>query len=105
MSVTVDEVLTLQVGIYRNGKSTVRAVQLTEANGRAVWAWADSKTLVGPDGSVYGLRIFSPGGDQFARFGDWVVQCPLNAFWAVTDRKFAADYEPIGKSESVEARP
>ncbi|PWR08595.1 hypothetical protein DKT68_15385 [Micromonospora acroterricola] len=71
---------------YRNSAGLhVQAVQLTKANMRAVYEWADSKQFFEPAGPkpddglvVTGLTIFTADGRRKANFGDWVVRWAVN---------------------------
>lgn len=79
---------------YRNSAGTeIQAVQLTKANMRAVWEWADSKQFFdnNPTGKgliVTGLTIFTDQGRRKANYGDWVIRWPSGSFDRYDDLTF-----------------
>lgn len=83
---------------YRKKPVVVEAVQLTRDNGAAVWEWAESKPLYGPEGDVIGLRIYTLEGHMDAAFGDWIVRGTKGEFYPVKDDIFTSVYEPVGSS-------
>lgn len=89
---------------FRKKPVEVQAMQFTRANGAAVWEWAESKPMVGADGAVYALRVYTLHGDVKAEFGDWVVRGPSGDFWPVIPSIFAETYEPVAPVEDGETQ-
>lgn len=99
--------MSLDLQQFRRGWFVTDAVQLTEANLRDVFEWADSKPFYGPKTDeampypITGLTVFEPTGRNKAEFGDWVYRTPGGGFRTRSDVEFRDLFQPVVAEEAT----